>query len=86
MRGSLLKAEYILHVVNSGGLMHHPLGGSQRTSGENTSIARFVGQFNSFAQGREHDGMIPYNIAASQGVDPDFASCPLAGDSLAAVS
>ena len=86
LRGSLLKAEHILHIVNPGGLMHDPLGGAQRTPGENTSIAGFMGQFNSFAQGREHHGMIPYNIAASQGVDPDFAGCPLAGDSLAAVS
>jgi hypothetical protein len=51
-----------------------------------TPAARFVGDFQTFADAGEHHRMVTDDIAAAQGGETDGARITLAGDALAAIN
>jgi hypothetical protein len=86
MGGPSLQPEHVLHIVDAGALSGDPGGGADGAAGENATIGRLVNEFEAFAEGGKHHGMITDHITAAQGVDTHFGGSAFAGDALATVA
>src|SRR5690349_363171 len=78
--------EHILHVVNSGLLVHDPLRRAESAAREDTAIARFMRELHALTEGGKHDGVVADDIAAPQRVDTNLGRSAFAGDALPTVT
>ena len=63
------QSQYVLHVVDARLLPDDPLGGAQGAAGKDAAVAGLVREFQAFAQGSKHHGVVADNVAAAQGMD-----------------
>ena len=82
----LVESENVLHVVQAGGFTMGPFSSAEGASGEGVATGSFVGEFDTFADGGIDHGVIADDIAAADGVHPDFVRSAFSDDAESAVA
>ena len=83
---NLLEAEDVFHVVEAGGLVAGPDGGTKGAVGEGVSARGLVGKFESFTVPGVDHGVVTDDIAAAEGMHANLAVGALADDAFTAVA
>src|SRR5690606_24884897 len=83
--GSLFQTEYILHVVKTGTLLAKPLARAHGAIGEGEAAGGLVTDLHPLANVGKHDGVLPHQIAGTNGGKAGGVALPLAGDPFTAI-